>query len=156
MDYNAIFQKYSPRRENLLMILHEIQESEPRRYIPAEAMDRVAEYINTTRAGVYGVVGYYSMLSAEPRGRRIIRVCTSPVCRMMGSADLLDVLRKRLGIELGETTPDGSFTLESSECLGNCHHAPSMMIDEVLYSKVTRDSLGEILEHARKGEAAHG
>ncbi len=138
------------------MILHEIQENEPRRFISTEAMDQVAEYINTTRAGVYGVVGYYSMLSAEPRGHRIIRVCTSPVCRMMGATDILDSLREQLGIELGESTSDESFTLETSECLGNCHHAPSMMIDEVLYSKLTRNSLGAILERTRKGEERHG
>lgn len=136
------------------MILHDIQEAEPRRFVSAEAMDRVAEYLNMTRAGVYGVVGYYSMLSSVPRGRRIIRLCTSPVCRMEGGFDLLEALQEKLGVELGETTSDGEFTLESSECLGNCHHAPSMMIDGVLYSGVTPAAFNGILE--RMGKKEHG
>ena len=154
MDYSTILHKYAPLRENLLMILHDVQKSEPRNYVSPAAVEAVAAYLNTTLAAVYGVVGYYSMLSGEPRGRHIIRVCHSPVCRMNGSFDLLEELQRQLGITLGETTNDGEFTLETSECLGNCHHAPSLMINEVLYSSVSRKLLKDILtrnrEHAKK------
>jgi NADH:ubiquinone oxidoreductase subunit E len=131
------------------MILHDIQQAEPRRFISEEAMERTARYLNTTRAAVYGVVGYYSMFSAVPRGRHIIRLCTSPVCKMKGSFDLQAALSAELGIRMGETSSDGVFTLESSECLGNCHNAPTMMIDELLYSGVTGEKLGAILQRAR-------
>lgn len=157
MDYSAIFHKYAPLRENLLMILHEVQTAEPRNYIPPEAVQGIAAYLNTTLAAVYGVIGYYSMLSAEPRGRHIIRVCISPVCRMNGSFDLLQALQEQLGLVLGETSRDGLFSLESSECLGNCHFPPSLMIDEKLYSSVNSESLAAIIDRVRtREEAAHG
>ena len=149
MEYSTILHKYAPLRENLLMILHDVQNSEPGNYVSPAAVEAVAVYLNTTLAAVYGVVGYYSMLSSKPRGRHIIRVCTSPVCRMHGSFDLLGELQQQLGTALGETTTDGLFTLESSECLGNCHQAPSLMIDEVLYSAVSSTSLSAILTRVR-------
>ena len=149
VEYSTILQKYAPFRENLLMILHDVQSAEPKNYISPAAVEAVAAYLNTTLAAVYGVVGYYSMLSSEPRGRHIIRVCNSPVCRMNGSFDLLEELQRQLGIALNGTTDDGDFTLETSECLGNCHYAPSLMIDGVLYSGVNRDSLGRILAKNR-------
>ncbi len=150
MDYSTILHRYAPLPENLLMILHDIQNADPRSYVSPEAIESIATYLNTTMARVYGVVGYYSMLSTEPRGRHIIRLCSSPVCRMMGGFDLLDTLHTQLGISLNETTEDGEFSLELSECLGNCHHAPSLMIDEVLYSSVTRESLTKIIERIRR------
>ena len=150
MEYSTIFQKYAPLQENLLMILHDVQNAEPRNFVPPEAIKAVAAYLNTTLAAVYGVVGYYSMLSSEPRGRHIIRLCNSPVCRMHGSFDLLEELQTELGISLNGTTDDGVFTLETSECLGNCHYAPSLMIDGVLYSGVSRESLAGILARNRQ------
>jgi NADH-quinone oxidoreductase subunit E len=150
MDYTTILHRYAPLPENLLMILHDVQKADPRSHVSPEAIESIAAYLNTTLARVYGVVGYYSMLSAEPRGRHIIRLCNSPVCRMKGSFDLLETLHTQLGISLNETTEDGVFSLESSECLGNCHHAPSLMIDEVLYSSVTRESLTTIIERLRR------
>jgi len=157
MDYSTIFQKYPPLQENLLMILHEVQSTEPHNYISPEAVQSIATYLNTTLAAVYGVVGYYSMLSAEPRGRHIIRVCTSPVCRMNGSFDLLQALQEQLGLALGETSLDGLFSLESSECLGNCHFPPSLMVDEKLYSAVSSETLAAIIDRVRtREEAAHG
>jgi len=149
VEYSTILHKYPPLRDNLLMILHELQSAEPRNYVSPGAVEAVAAYLNTTLAAVYGVVGYYSMLSSEPRGRHIIRVCNSPVCRMYGSFDLLEELQRQLGISLGGTTTDEEFTLETSECLGNCHHAPSLMIDAVLYSAVRRETLEGILARIR-------
>ncbi len=150
VKYSTILHKYAPLRENLLMILHDVQDSEPRNYVSPAAIEAVAAYLNTTLAAVYGVVGYYSMLSSEPRGRHIIRVCNSPVCRMHGSFDLLAELQRQLEVSLGGTTTDEEFTLETSECLGNCHHAPSLMIDGVLYSGVSRESLEGILARIRE------
>jgi len=149
VEYSTILHKYPPLRDNLLMILHELQSAEPRNYVSPGAVEAVAAYLNTTLAAVYGVVGYYSMLSSEPRGRHIIRVCNSPVCRMYGSFDLLEELQRQLGVSLGGTTTDAEFTLETSECLGNCHHAPSLMIDAVLYSAVRRETLEGILARIR-------
>ena len=153
VEYSTILHKYAPLRDNLLMILHELQSAEPRNYVSPAAVEAVAAYLNTTLAAVYGVVGYYSMLSSEPRGRHIIRVCNSPVCRMHGSFDMLEELQRQLGVSLGGTTTDEEFTLETSECLGNCHHAPSLMIDAVLYSGVNRESLEAVLARIRDRSA---
>ncbi|MBW6501423.1 MAG: NAD(P)H-dependent oxidoreductase subunit E, partial [Bacteroidales bacterium] len=96
-----------------------------------------------------GVAGYYSMFSLIPRGRYIIRVCNSPVCNMMGSAGLIEALGSLLGIGVGETTPDGLFTVEEAECLGICDVAPAMMVNLKVYGNLTRKSLESVLEELR-------
>jgi NADH-quinone oxidoreductase subunit F len=104
-------------------------------------------------ADVRGVASYYSLLSLEPRGAHVIRLCVSPVCRMMGSLDLLDLMKAELGVAIGETTTDGVFSLEACQCLGNCAAAPAMMIDDVLYGGMTLPSFRRIVETYRAAEA---
>lgn len=153
MIHEAILKKYSPRRENLLMILHELQNDDPRNFLSEESLQSVADYLNITRAEVMGMIGYYSMLSDTPRGKYVIRLCTSPVCRMLGSFDLLENLKSILAIDVGETSGDGLFTLEKTECLGNCHKGPSMMVNEILYSNLESRKLQAIIEDLRSKAA---
>jgi NADH-quinone oxidoreductase subunit E len=145
MNTQEIIKKHKPTRDNLLNILHDLQDNHPDRYITNEAMDEVALYLNLTKSSVYGVVDYYSMLSLKPRGKNIIRICISPVCHIKKVNGMINHLEKVLGIKTGETTPDKLFTLEVAECLGQCQEAPSMMINEKVYNNLTEARIHEII-----------
>ena len=147
MEVEKILSKYPRRKDYLLEILHDIQNHSTKNFIPEEAVQRVAEHLNIKKAQVYGVIGYYSMLSIKPRGRYVIRVCASPICNMMGSCSLLDYLKQKLDVELGETSADGLFTLETSECLGNCAAAPAMMVNQEMYGNLSPGMIDSLLEH---------
>ena len=151
MSKSDIIARYPPYKDNLLLILHELQNGNQQHYLSDEDLKAVAEYLNITLAEVYGVATYYSMYSLEPRGRHIIRVCKSPVCDMLGSAAVTNRLQQLLGIRTGETTADGLFTLEESACLGCCNSAPSMIIDEEYFGALDDVRLTTILERYRRG-----
>ncbi len=149
MDQQEIISGFSPDKANLLSIFHALQDSHPQNYLTGEALRATARYLNVNLSWVYGVAGYYSMFSLKPRGRYIIRVCNSPVCNMMGSPDILELLGSLLDIRPGETTADGLFTVEEAECLGICEVAPAMMINRKVYGYLTRDSLAAILNELK-------
>ena len=146
----AILQKYTPSRENLLMMLHDLQDNHPQQYLTEDTLDKVAGYLNLTRSAVYGVVNYYSMFSLKPRGRYIIRVCTSAVCEIMKSNEVIGHIEDVLGIRVGETTPCGLFTLEPAECLGQCQDAPSMMVNREVYNNLDGQRVREVLQGLRE------
>ncbi|MBU7013892.1 MAG: NAD(P)H-dependent oxidoreductase subunit E [Theionarchaea archaeon] len=141
---SAILKEYEPRRENLLPILHRLQGSTPAHYISEDALRETAAYLRISCAEVYGVASFYSMFSLEPRGKYVIRVCTSPSCSIHYS--IITMLEDLLGISPGETTSDNLVTLEPSSCLGVCERAPAMMVDGEVYGDLTREKIREILE----------
>lgn len=152
-NVREILSKYPPDRQKLINILHEIQNSSEYNYITEFDMQQVAEYFNTTKASVYGVVTYYSMLSIRPRGRNIIRVCKSPVCHVEGALSIINTLKQELDIkEVGETSADRQFTLEYSECLGQCASAPGMLINEEFFGSLDDTKIHEILGIYRKNQ----
>ena len=146
MESSEILNKFSPQKENLLGILHALQNNNPENYLTKESLEEVARYLNTTYSHVYGVATYYTMYSIKPRGRYIIRVCNSPVCNMEGAPGMIEIMEEVLGIKEGETTGDGLFTLELTECLGRCSVAPSMLVGEDIYGELDRDKIIEIIE----------
>lgn len=150
MNVNEILSKFEATKDNLIPILHAIQDNHPQNYLPDEALRATAKFLNLTLSSVYGVVGYYSMFSRKPRGKYVIRLCTSPVCGMMGSINLLDWFKQWLKIENGDTTPDGLFTLEESECLGRCGKAPSMIVNQAFYGNLTPEVLENIVHQLKK------
>ncbi len=152
MGRDEILKKFMPKMENLLLILHELQRRNPMNYIQKNDIEAVAKYLNTTTATIYGVVRYYSMFSAKPRGKHIIRLCVSPVCRMKGSQGILDVLKKELDVQPGATTEDGEFTLEFTQCLGQCQHSPVMMVDADIHGELTPEKTGQTIRDIRDAE----
>lgn len=151
MQKEAILERYPRCRESLLGILHDLQRSNPGNYLTVEDMRLVAEYLDLPLSAVYDAVTFYSMFSLKPRGKHIIRVCDSPTCHIIGSCSVLRELGKLLGIGIGETTPDGLFTLELSSCLGLCDIAPAMMIDDEPYGHLTPARLREIIRSYKEG-----
>ena len=145
MKKTDILEKYPPLMENVLLILHDFQNNNPRNYLPEKDLALTANYLNTPYSSIYGVASYYTMFSLKPRGKHIIRICRSPVCHMAGLSDIFTELHKILKINLGETTSDGLFTPETTECLGQCDIAPAMAVDEAIYGNLTEKKVKAIL-----------
>ncbi|MCF8222396.1 MAG: NAD(P)H-dependent oxidoreductase subunit E [Bacteroidales bacterium] len=145
MSTEEILKQFPAEHNNMLGILHALQDNNPRNYLNSKDLKAAAAYLNTSLSHVYGVATYYSMFSVRPRGENIIRICNSPVCHVEGSVNIIDELKKELFIGLGETTEDGLFTIELTECLGQCHRAPVMMINENIYGNLSKEKILSIL-----------
>ncbi|HQB98753.1 MAG: NADH-quinone oxidoreductase subunit NuoE [Candidatus Cloacimonadaceae bacterium] len=147
--YKEICAKYAPTKDNLIYILHEIQDSHPQHYISKDAVTAISEYLKVPENHIYGVLTFYSMYSTSPRGKNIIRLCESPPCYIKGSENILRKLKTILGVGVGETTKDGKFTLELCACLGVCGNAPVMMINEDVYGDLSEEKVEDIIEKVR-------
>jgi NADH:ubiquinone oxidoreductase subunit E len=147
-----IIEKYAPDPENLLFILHDIQDSKPEHFLSFKDLQEVAKYLGMPVSKVQGVATFYSMYSLEPRGKYIIRVCESAPCHVMGALDILKEFKEILGLEhIGDTTKDKLFTLETSACLGVCGVAPACMINDTVYGNLTKEKIKQIIDSLRKG-----
>ncbi|MFP4065040.1 MAG: NAD(P)H-dependent oxidoreductase subunit E [Bacteroidales bacterium] len=149
MSIQEIIRQFDPGQDNLLNILHALQNTHPQNYLTEEALEETARYLKMTKAAVFGVAGYYSMFSLRPRGKHVIRICISPVCEIMKAHDMIPFIEEVLGIKTGATTRDGLFTLETAECLGQCHEAPSMMIDDKVFNNLNEEKIQAIITNIR-------
>ncbi len=149
--YLEICQKYAPEKDNLIYILHDIQDTHPQHYISEEAVQVVSDYLKVPPNHIFGVLTFYTMYSTKPRGKNIIRLCESPPCYIKGSENILRKLKTHLGVETGETTKDGLFTLELCACLGVCGNAPVMMVNNDVYGDLTEEKVEEILAKIARG-----
>lgn len=122
-----ILQIYKQDKDNLIQILNEVQEYYG--YIPTEAQMRIAEYLNIPLAEVYGVVTFYSRFTLKPKGKYNIAVCLGTACYVKGSEKILERVKERLKIGVGETTADGKFSIEETRCIGACGLAPVFTIN---------------------------
>ena len=146
MALRSTITQYAPRRENILLMFHALQEEHREdSYVSAEDIAAVAEYLGMSMSEVEGVLSFYQAFSRSPRGRYVLRLCDSLSCRVCGSLDLYHYLRRRLGIQKGETTGDGLFTLEVVNCLGCCDLAPNIMVNDTLWSVSTVEELDAAL-----------
>jgi NADH-quinone oxidoreductase subunit E len=109
-------------------------------------MDAVADYLDMAPIAVYEVASFYTMYEHKPIGKHLVNVCTNISCLLRDSAGVVDHLQKKLGIQLGETTDDGRFTLRSVECLGACVNAPMMQVDKDYHENLTVESIDAALE----------
>lgn len=106
----------------------------------------IAEILNMSADEVDGVATFYSRIYRKPVGRHVILICDSVSCMVMGYNTIYNYISEKLGIQFGETTSDGRFTLLPISCLGNCDLAPSMMIDYELYNKLSKETIDELIE----------
>jgi len=121
-------------------------------WLPRAAMDTVADMVGLARMRVYEVATFYTMYNLKPVGKNFVQVCTNISCLIKGSDDVFKVCKKKLGIENGETSPDGNFTLLEVECLGACVNAPMMQINDDYYEDLTAQSTEAVLDALAKGE----
>jgi len=140
---SELAEKYGAGRESILQILTDINRELS--YIPAEAIKAVARTTGVSNAEVYGVISFYSFLSTTPRGKHIVRLCSTISCRMSGAPDILKAVSDELGIKPGETTPDGRITLETTSCIGLCDQSPAMLVNDTPYTGLTPDSARGII-----------
>ncbi|AGA34759.1 NADH-ubiquinone oxidoreductase chain E [Thioalkalivibrio nitratireducens DSM 14787] len=132
------------RRSALLGALRAAQHEHG--YLSTELMDAVAEYLRIPAMDVYEAATFYSMFELEPVGRHTIAVCSNVSCMLRGSDAIIEHLQRKLGIRLGESTPDGKFYLKrEEECLAACCGAPMMQVDHVYYENLTPERVDEIL-----------
>ncbi|HXG04507.1 MAG TPA: NADH-quinone oxidoreductase subunit NuoE [Candidatus Binatia bacterium] len=135
---------YPDPRGALLPVLHLAQETFG--YISLEVEEYVAGLFGLSPAHVHEVVTFYTLFFREPRGRHVVAVCHNLSCHLAGAPRILDHLRRRLGVEVGETTPDGRVTLQAVECLCACEHAPMMQVDDRYEFDLTPEKVDRILE----------
>jgi len=142
-----VIEKHKDMQGALIPVLHEAQGIYG--YLPYEVMRKIADGLGIPVAKVYGVVTFYSQFSLDKKGKYRINVCMGTACYVKGSADILNKFREELGIEVGECTEDGMFSLESCRCVGACGLAPVVMVNDDVYGKlVPEDVVGIIKKYA--------
>jgi len=134
---------YAQKRSACIDALKVVQQH--RGWVSDEALDDLAEVLDMTPAELDSVATFYNLIFRQPVGRHVILICDSVSCWLLDYETLLDHLKARLGIDLGETTPDGRFTLLPSVCLGACDRAPVMMVDEDLHVDLTPEKIDQVL-----------
>lgn len=139
-----ILTKYTQVKDNLIQILNEVQEYYG--YVPEKAMLAISDYLGIEMAEIYGVVTFYSRFTLKPKGKYHIAVCLGTACFVKGSEQILDRAKERLGIDIGETTKDGKFSLEATRCIGACGLAPVFTVNDEVYGKATVKIMDEIID----------
>jgi len=134
---------YPDRRGALLPVLHMAQDAFG--YVSLEVEEYVARLFELTPAHVHEVVTFYTLFFQEPRGRHVVSVCHNLSCHLMGAKTIIDHLKQRLGVEVGETTNDGKVTLLTVECLCACEQAPMMQVDDRYEGNLTNEKVDRIL-----------
>ncbi|MDX9781556.1 MAG: NADH-quinone oxidoreductase subunit NuoE [Bacteroidales bacterium] len=135
--------RYGRERSSLLPILQGVVEQE--KYLSEYSMTEIARELNLPAADVYGTATFYSFLEYKKMGRYIIRLCKTITCSMKGENQILLTIQDLLKIKVGETTPDGNFSLLQTNCLGFCHKAPAMLINNEVYNELTPEKVRDIL-----------
>ena len=149
-----IINQYPTEKRFALAIMQDIQREF--HYVPEDALPLIKEHMGTSEGQLYALATFYKALSLKPKGKHIIRLCDGTACHMRGSSNLVGGIRRHLGIEPGERTADGQFSLELVNCVGSCALAPVMIVDETYYSKVTMEGIGNILDAYKQGGELDG
>jgi NADH-quinone oxidoreductase subunit E len=139
--------RYPPeqKRSGVLQALHYVQEAH-NNYLTNDLIEAVADYLELPHIAVYEVVSFYTMYNLNPVGKHIINVCTNISCMLSGSEEILKHLENKLQIKVGETTPDGKYTLREVECLAACAGAPMFLLDKTYHENLTPQVVDSILE----------
>ncbi|MBN1351422.1 NADH-quinone oxidoreductase subunit NuoE [candidate division KSB1 bacterium] len=144
---NVIVKKYSDMKTPLIPILKDVQTEY--QYLGEEVLTEVAKCTNIPLSEIYGVATFYTLFTTRQKGQHIIRFCDNAPCYVKGAEDVLEAIKKHLHIEIGETTEDNKFTLESTSCLGLCAVAPCMTIDDDAHGNLSPEKAVAIIEDYR-------
>lgn len=142
-DYKEIINAYKDLPGGLIESYHALQREYS--YIPANAVAYAAQVFDIPKAKAYGVATFYSYFKVGQRGRNVIRICESAPCHIAGAAQVVEALENALGIKMGETTADGKFTLEFTECVGQCQATPIITINSKPYGDLNPAKIPDIL-----------
>jgi NADP-reducing hydrogenase subunit HndA len=138
-----VIAKYKDTEGALIPVLHEAQSIFG--YLPIEVQQMISDGLGVPMAEIYGVVTFYAQFSINPKGKYQIGVCLGTACYVKGSGDIIDKIKLRLGIDVGECTPDGKFSLDATRCIGACGLAPVLTVNDEVYGRLTVDDVDDIL-----------
>lgn len=143
----AVIEEHKGQPGATIPVLHKAQNIYG--YLPIEVQTMIAEGLNVPLSEVYGIVTFYTQFSLNPKGEYNIGVCLGTACYVKGSGDILEKIKERLGIDVGECTPDGKFSIEATRCIGACGLAPVLTVNEEVYGRLTVDDVDDILSKYR-------
>jgi len=150
LNISEVTDYYDNNPGNLVQILREIHKVQ--NYITPKQLKEVAQNLNLSLSKVYGATTFYTLLSPNPKGKYVIKICSSTPCYMARSKDLLNYLKNKLKIQEGKTSTDGLFTLELTSCLGVCAIAPAVMVNDKIYGNLNIKKLEQIIDKCKRGE----
>ena len=139
----AVIAEHKNQEGAVIPVLHKAQEIYG--YLPIEVQEMISEGLDVPLAEIYGIVTFYTQFSLNPKGKYHIGVCLGTACYVKGSGDILDKIKEILGIEVGECTPDGLFSIEATRCIGACGLAPVLTVNGEVYGRVTVDQVDGII-----------
>lgn len=143
-ETQALLAKHEKRKDSLIKILEEVQEKFG--YIPKVSQIEISNYLNMPLAEIYGVITFYSRFSLKPKGKYNVSVCLGTACFVKGSKEILEAAKEKLGIDEGETTSDGKFSIDTTRCIGACGLAPVFTVNEEVYGNSTVKKMNEVLD----------
>ena len=144
--------QFGNKESELINVLHQVQHKLG--YLPAEVQERIARELHMSVAKVYGVVTFYSFFTMLPQGQHPISICMGTACYVRGAEKVLHEFKRQLGIEVGQTTPDGKFSLSCLRCVGACGLAPVVLVGEKVYGRVSPQQVSKIIaEYQESGVA---
>ena len=136
--------RFDSDQKELIHIFHKIQAEFG--YIPQEAITQISERLKISESEIYGVLTFYKSFSLEPRGEYLITVCMGTACHVRGGVLIVEEMERKLGIDVGHTTPNKKFTLEAVNCLGCCAIGPVVVVNGKYYSQVSMNKIDSILK----------
>lgn len=140
----AVIAKHKGQRGATIPVLHEAQDIYG--YLPIEVQEMISEGLDVPLAEIYGIVTFYTQFSLNPKGQYEIGVCLGTACYVKGSGDILEKIKSILGIDVGECSADGRFSLTATRCVGACGLAPVVTINEDVYGRLVPDDIADILK----------
>lgn len=143
----AVIAEHKDQEGAVIPVLHEAQEIYG--YLPIEVQEMISEGLDVPLAEIYGIVTFYTQFSLNPKGKYHIGVCLGTACYVKGSGDILDKIKEILGIEVGECTPDGLFSIEATRCIGACGLAPVLTVNDDVYGRLVVDDVEGIINKYR-------
>jgi NADH-quinone oxidoreductase subunit E/NADP-reducing hydrogenase subunit HndA len=139
----AICKNFNNEKGEVINVLHKVQGTFG--YLPAEVQEIIAHELNLSLAHVYGIVTFYSFFTMTPKGEHPISICTGTACYVRGAEKVLDEFKRQLNIKVGETTPDGKFSINCLRCVGVCGLAPITYVGDKAYGKLAPENVKDIL-----------
>jgi len=146
-QFDEIVSRYPEQKSAVLPVLYMAQKEFG--HLSQEAIEYVAKLMDIPAVRLYGIVTFYTMFNMKPMGRHHLQVCRTLPCALLGSERITNYLKKKLGINLGETTPDGKFTLSEVECLASCDTAPVMQINDDYCENLSEEKVDKVIENLK-------
>ena len=147
---DIIIDRYGANKQFSLAVLHDIQKEYS--YLPREALERTARRLHISRGEIYRLATFFTAFSLQPKGQYETKVCLGTACHVQGGQRILEQLGRDLGIESGQTTPDGKFSIESVRCVGACALAPIVVVNEDIHGQMSVTKVSKLLKRLSKEE----